>query len=254
MFLIISLGFSSPCGGPGRGSCVKMYPYLEDFTPVVTGHMRDDRFQWPLKFFRYACACERNFQGYQCQECKYGYYGKDCEQKKTVVRKNVMKLSPDEKATFVKGLLMLKEKESEYVALNCSSTDMDPLKTVSYTNVSIIDYFVHLHFYSTRQTAPSSPGEACPTGKYERIDVAHGGAAFGPWHRKFMLAWERELQKVLADESFGLPYWDWSYGGKYCDVCTNDLFGATNYSDPNAYLDKNSVFHDWGTICEIAPR
>lgn len=39
---------------------------------------------------------------------------------------------------------------------------------------------------------------------------AHGGPIFLPWHRLFMIRLEQELQVVLNDPNFGLPYWDWA--------------------------------------------
>ena len=39
---------------------------------------------------------------------------------------------------------------------------------------------------------------------------AHQGPAFLPWHREFILRFERELQIALNDNNFGLPYWDWA--------------------------------------------
>src|SRR5262249_30394054 len=37
---------------------------------------------------------------------------------------------------------------------------------------------------------------------------AHGGPAFLPWHREFLLEFERELQKV--DPKVTIPYWDFT--------------------------------------------
>ncbi|MFD0007887.1 tyrosinase family protein [Streptomyces sp. NPDC127178] len=38
--------------------------------------------------------------------------------------------------------------------------------------------------------------------------VGHRSPSFLPWHRRFLLAFERELQQVNPDVT--LPYWDWS--------------------------------------------
>ena len=37
---------------------------------------------------------------------------------------------------------------------------------------------------------------------------AHQGPAFLPWHRQFLKIFESDIQVVLDDPTFGLPYWD----------------------------------------------
>jgi tyrosinase len=39
---------------------------------------------------------------------------------------------------------------------------------------------------------------------------AHMRSTFLPWHRQFLLQFEQDLQQVLDDATFALPYWDWS--------------------------------------------
>jgi tyrosinase len=39
---------------------------------------------------------------------------------------------------------------------------------------------------------------------------AHMGPAFLPWHRSFILLFERDLQSTSGDPSLALPYWDWA--------------------------------------------
>jgi tyrosinase len=38
-------------------------------------------------------------------------------------------------------------------------------------------------------------------------NAAHSGPAFLPWHRYMMIVLEKQLQRVLEDSNFGLPYW-----------------------------------------------
>ncbi len=45
-------------------------------------------------------------------------------------------------------------------------------------------------------------------------NAAHIGPVFLPWHRWMLILLERHLQRVLNDDNFGLPYWDWSKDGE----------------------------------------
>ncbi|MCK6627302.1 MAG: tyrosinase family protein [Anaerolineae bacterium] len=38
----------------------------------------------------------------------------------------------------------------------------------------------------------------------------HRSPAFLPWHRQFILDYERELQQVAGNPNLGLPYWNWT--------------------------------------------
>jgi len=56
---------------------------------------------------------------------------------------------------------------------------------------------------------------------WSEMTIVHGRPPnwspwFLPWHRAFLLDFEERVQRVLADPSFGLPYWDWTkdYDGK----------------------------------------
>jgi polyphenol oxidase len=53
----------------------------------------------------------------------------------------------------------------------------------------------------------------------------HGGWHFFPWHRAFLYFHERILCKLIGDDTFALPYWDWDSEGR-------QTFPAV-YGDPN---------------------
>ncbi|WP_420903229.1 tyrosinase family protein [Streptomyces clavuligerus] len=59
-------------------------------------------------------------------------------------------------------------------------------------------------------TTSSSP----PTASRFNVDmntgiyVGHFGPSFLPWHRKYLIDFERELKKI--DASVSIPYWDWT--------------------------------------------
>jgi tyrosinase len=44
-------------------------------------------------------------------------------------------------------------------------------------------------------------------------NAAHRGPAFLPWHRYLLIVYEQQLQRVLQDDGFGLPYWSWNHDG-----------------------------------------
>ena len=48
-----------------------------------------------------------------------------------------------------------------------------------------------------------------PPGTSTRRSMAHSGPVFGPWHRLMLLVFEFDMRRVLGDDDFRLPYWDW---------------------------------------------
>jgi polyphenol oxidase len=54
----------------------------------------------------------------------------------------------------------------------------------------------------------------------------HGSWLFFPWHRAFLYFHERILCKLINDDTFALPYWDWDSQGR-------QTFPAI-YGDPNS--------------------
>lgn len=84
------------------------------------------------------------------------------------------------------------------------------------------------------------------------LDYCHGTPGFLTFHRFFMLDWERNTRRV-AERYFGIknftfPYWDWT-DQRRCDICTDDLIGATNYSTVKGYLSNKSPFSKWREHC-----
>lgn len=71
--------------------------------------------------------------------------------------------------------------------------------------VNTYDLFVIWH-HQTMMTA-TPPGSS--TGR----NAAHRGPVFCPWHRAMLMVFEQNLQRVLSDPTFGLPYWDWAADG-----------------------------------------
>jgi len=73
--------------------------------------------------------------------------------------------------------------------------------------VSTYDQFVIWHFVAMNTPTPAD-------GPNPRArNAAHRGSVFLPWHRFMLLLFERHLQRVLQDPTFGLPYWSWESDG-----------------------------------------
>src|SRR5579864_6105297 len=73
------------------------------------------------------------------------------------------------------------------------------------TKVSTYDLFVVWHHVAMMTFTPH--------GQFSR-NSAHGGPVFLPWHRFMLRQLELNLQRVLNDDTFGLPYWDWAADGQ----------------------------------------
>jgi tyrosinase len=70
---------------------------------------------------------------------------------------------------------------------------------------STYDIFVIWHFHAMMTATPPRS----PSGR----NAAHSGPAFLPWHRWMLILLEHHLQRVLDDDTFGLPYWNWAADG-----------------------------------------
>ena len=115
------------------------------------------------------------------------------------VRKNLKSLTPQEKQIFVEALLKLK-KDGRY------------------------DEYVHWHHAVMIPTILS----------YEPHDPdyrngAHRGPSFLPWHRAFLAAVEKDLQKI--NSNITIPYWDWTQDSELADpkaapIWSDDFMGG----------------------------
>lgn len=65
---------------------------------------------------------------------------------------------------------------------------------------------------------------------------AHGGPAFFPWHRQFLLEFEQELQRV--NPSVNLPYWD------FTDPASLSILFASNFLGGNGDPERNFIVTD----------
>ncbi|KAL2096255.1 hypothetical protein ACEWY4_008403 [Coilia grayii] len=237
-------GDGSVCGAlSGRGFCREVGVSEQPDGPQYPHRNADDRERWPLVFFNRTCHCANNYMGPDCGDCRFGFFGAGCGQRRELVRRNVLQLSASERQRFISYLNLAKTTVSrDYVIITGTYEQMANGTRPMFADVSVYDLFVWMHYYVSRDALLGGPGNV-----WEDIDFAHESAAFLPWHRVYLLLWEHHLRKLTGDDAFSIPYWDWR-DAQDCDVCTDDLMGAR--SPLNATLiSPASVFSSWKVIC-----
>jgi tyrosinase len=143
------------------------------------------------------------------------------EKDMAVVRRNVL-VDATSRKDFIKGVSLLKNEDTTLTTGDFGIPG--PLnKVMTY------DVFVIWHIQAMNTPVP-------PTGSANTRNAAHRGPVFLPWHRIMLIWFEIELQRVLNDASFGLPYWDWSLEvnpfGSTLWANTSDALGGTGTPIP----------------------
>lgn len=77
----------------------------------------------------------------------------------------------------------------------------------------------------------------------------HGGPAFFPWHREYLLRFERDLQAI--DPNVSIPYWDWTVAnlntaGTESLIWRDDFMGGPGQAGSGAVT--TGPFSAWGLI------
>ncbi|NXC20868.1 TYRP1 oxidase, partial [Corythaeola cristata] len=199
------------CGvSTGRGRCVQVTVDSRPHGPQYIHDGRDDREQWPIRFFNQTCRCNGNFSGYNCGSCRPGWTGPTCSQQINI-------------ANFAgQHILVYKTLEarthSRTVQLQPILEPNDNLK--GQYSFSLL---FHLLSYSTVGLV---------------ILCATNAAVV-----------DRPLKNMLQDPTFGLPYWNFATGQNTCDICSDDLMGARSNFDVSL-ISQNSIFSQWRVICE----
>lgn len=119
-----------------------------------------------------------------------------------LVRKNVLELSGGERKAFVKAVRRLKEMPSPYGS-----------------GLSYYDQFVQWHLSLYR----------CSGLDFD-LTAGHGGPFFLPWHRAFVLLFERALADA-SGKPIAVPYWDWASDDSTRSVFRDDFMGGDGDPD-----------------------
>jgi len=96
---------------------------------------------------------------------------------------------------------MKASERDEFLAavMELKSTVANPSAPIEQ-QINIYDQFVADHRGCLSVTVPNG----------STTNMGHQGPGFGPWHRKYLLEFERALQEVSGNSDIGLPYWDWT--------------------------------------------
>jgi tyrosinase len=102
-----------------------------------------------------------------------------------VTRRNII-TDTASRDKFIRGVLLLKQEMQSPSAL------------------STYDAMVVWHWRAMMTMTPATQGSR---------NAAHRGPVFLPWHRYFLIVLEQQIQRILNDAAFGLPYWPWNKDG-----------------------------------------
>uniref|UniRef100_H2ZM84 Tyrosinase n=1 Tax=Ciona savignyi TaxID=51511 RepID=H2ZM84_CIOSA len=228
-----------------RGICAEIIAPTIDITTLEL--LLDDRAYWPRAFYDRACSCYGNFDDVDCSSCKAGFQGENCDVKSALaIRRNFTSLERNEIDSVISVLDKSKRIISDnYVILVTSYDRILRGESPEFANISVYNLFVWMHAYVSRDNLVFQGDDLAVESD---VDYAHEGPAFLPWHRYFLLKWEKELRDVVVgDDTFTLPYWDWR-DNTNCDVCNDAMMGD---KDPeNATLiSSGSPISKWQIIC-----
>ncbi|MSQ15190.1 MAG: tyrosinase family protein [Dehalococcoidia bacterium] len=122
------------------------------------------------------------------------------------IRRNIIN-SQQARDQYIRGITLLKR---EFIGPTTAQFGIPG----PALRVSTYDLFVVWHHFAMYTYTPRTQMDR---------NAAHRGPAFLPWHRFMLILLERHLQRVLNDQNFGLPYWDWAADG---DLPLNQQLGS----------------------------
>ncbi len=252
------------CGGVTRGSCVNItqeaISQWENANSTIVEILRnapnttqkgtaDGRYLWPTVVFENVCNCSGNYGGYNCLECDFGWTGEDCQTRKTlVIRKNFARLTATEKSAFTEATQQLKNEMGVWSVIVEEPQNYN-IGTATLQNVTTYNLFVFLHDYIARDGS-----DACTrVNKDNIVDFAHKGPVFPVWHRRYMLIVEREFQRIMGNDSFGFPYWQWEENDR--SPFSTEYYGvpSNGFNAPQQYINvTGDIFNEWYSICDLS--
>ncbi|XP_036379707.1 tyrosinase-like [Megalops cyprinoides] len=236
----------SVCGArSGRGFCQDVVISDLPNGPQYPFTGMDDRERWPSVFYNRTCQCTGNYMGFNCGDCKFGFFGINCAERRESIRRNIFHLSIPERQKLISYLNLAKNTISQdYVIVTGTYEEMNSGTNPLFSDVSVYDLFVWMHYYVSRDALLGG------SNVWTDVDFGHWAPAFLPWHRVYLLSWEHEIRKVTGDFNFTIPYWDWR-DAQDCEVCTDEFMGGRSSLNPNI-LSPASVFSSWKVICSQA--
>ncbi|MFJ6385787.1 tyrosinase family protein [Kitasatospora sp. NPDC092039] len=146
-----------------------------------------------------------------------------------VVRRNILK-DAAARDGYLRGIGLLKQEDSRFTTQQLGIPGpVVPVRTY--------DLFVVWH---GRTMATAIPPDGSPRVR----NAAHRGPIFLPWHRVMLGFLEKNLQRVLDEPDFALPYWDWAADGDAGSPTDAEIFSpACLGGDGDPVADGPFAYH-----------
>ncbi|KRZ17504.1 L-dopachrome tautomerase, partial [Trichinella zimbabwensis] len=227
-------GFDKPCGGPGRGKCVKLEnPERNRETDLFTPKLDTVFSMWPNSIYKEICVCSGHFTGSKCDECVAGYKGPNCEHRMhSKVRKWINHVNSEEADLLLKAFRLAQHLSSDHLTLLPIANGAIELK-----QLTVFEHHAWIHYMAS--------AEQC-------FGMGYGtGSAFPTWNRAFLLQLESTLGRLVQNHSLTLPYWFW-----FIPEPDNAVVGnSTIFSALDTLADQMSICQTWATrlqpLCDI---
>lgn len=136
-----------------------------------------------------------------------------------LVRENILHMSYEKRVAFLKAVNLLKTEMRERPGGINSTCD----KGMTWNTWDYLAY-MHTNISLTQANIAS-------------------GVMFLPWHRQWLMLYDKELQRVSGDTTMTLPYWDWSNREEAMKVFTDQFMGGNGTG--NEHYVKNGPFGAW---------